>query len=244
LVRGVYGDDMAEVSRSKNLILALTLEACDKVNSYCLERLTGDLGLFTLSLGIFGIKINTNVTGDALVASAFDDMTTNRDLDAYPPEYIANLTLHGVPPSNLNLKVKGRYMIMKNYDGKRGAINGTLCEMMKCPRHVLQVRLLTGNQEGRIIMLPRCSFTVTTENSGLPFQFCRVQFPIIPAYCVTVHKAQGQSLVRAGLYIDRDCFTHGQLYTALSRVGGWDKLAVLLLTNDKFLRNVVKKYMI
>ncbi len=41
LVRGVYGDDMAEVSRSKNLILALTLEACDKVNSYCLERLTG-----------------------------------------------------------------------------------------------------------------------------------------------------------------------------------------------------------
>ncbi len=171
-------------------------------------------------------------------------MTNNSDLDSYPPEYVAELTLHGVPPSHLMLKLHGRYMIMKNYDVKRGAINGTLCEMMQISRHLIQVRLLTGAQEGRIIMLPRCSFTVSTENSGLPFQFCRVQFPIIPAYCATIHKAQGQSLARAGLYIDRDCFTHGQLYTALSRVGGWENLAVLMVTNEGFLKNIVKMYMV
>ncbi len=184
------------------------------------------------------------LAGDALLASAFDDMTNNNNLDAYPPEYVAALTLHGVPPSHLTLKLRGRYMIMKNYDGKRGAINGTLCELMQMSRYLIQVKLLTGTQEGRIIMLPRCSFTVSNENSGLPFQFCRVQFPIIPAYCVTVHKAQGQSLARAGLYVDRDCFAHGQLYTALSRVGGWDKLAVLILTNERYLKNIVKSYMI
>ena len=43
LVHRVYGDNMAEVPRTKNLILALTLEACVQVNNYCLDRLTGDV---------------------------------------------------------------------------------------------------------------------------------------------------------------------------------------------------------
>jgi hypothetical protein len=179
-----------------------------------------------------------------LVASSFDDMTNNRDLDSYPQDYIAGLTLNGVPPSNLTLKVKGRYMIMKNYDAQRGVINGTLCELLSCTRHLLQVKLLTGKQEGRIVLLPRCSFSVTSDNSGLPFQFTRVQFPIIPAYCVTIHKAQGQSLAKAGMFVDRDCFAQGQLYTALSRVGGWDVLTVMLLTNEHTIRNIVRKHIL
>jgi len=171
-------------------------------------------------------------------------MTNNRDLDSYPQDYISSLTLHGVPPSKLMLKEKGRYMIMKNYDAKRGVINGTLCELVSFTRHLLQVKLITGTQEGRIVMLPRCSFTVTSENSGLPFQFTRVQFPIIPAYCVTIHKAQGQSLAKAGLFVDRDCFAHGQLYTALSRVGGWSALTVLMLSNEQYLKNIVRKHIL
>jgi hypothetical protein len=222
LVQRVYGDDMAAVPRMKHLILALTLEACDTVNNYCLDRLKGE----------------------ALMATAFDDMQFNKDLDSYPPDYIASLILHGVPPCNLQLKVGGRYMMVKNYDGKRGAINGTLCELLQCSRSLLQLRLLSGTQEGRIIMLPRCSFTVTPENSGLPFQFSRVQFPIIPAYCVTIHKAQGQSLDQAGLFVDRDCFAHGQLYTALSRVGGWNLITVQTIAGEQFLRNVVRQHIL
>ena len=41
LVHRVYGDNMADVPRTKNLILALTLEACNQINNYCLERLAG-----------------------------------------------------------------------------------------------------------------------------------------------------------------------------------------------------------
>jgi hypothetical protein len=41
MVHRVYGEDMADVPRTKNLILALTLEACNQVNNYCLERLAG-----------------------------------------------------------------------------------------------------------------------------------------------------------------------------------------------------------
>ena len=36
---------------------------------------------------------------------------------------------------------------------------------------------------------------------------------------MTINKAQGQTLERAGIYLPEPCFTHGQLYVAASRVG-------------------------
>ncbi len=44
------------------------------------------------------------------------------------------------------------------------------------------------------------------------------QLPLAPAYAMTIHKAQGQTLNRIHLVLGRGCFAHGQLYTALSRV--------------------------
>lgn len=43
------------------------------------------------------------------------------------------------------------------------------------------------------------------------------QIPLRLAYAVTVHKAQGLSLDRVYLRLGNGCFSHGQLYTALSR---------------------------
>ena len=222
LVQRVYGDDMLMVPQQRHLILALTLDSCRAVNDYC-------LGL---------------IPGDGITVSASDDMSENRDLDAYPGEYVASLQLNGVPPASLLLKRGARYMIMKNYDHHRGVVNGTQCELLVCDRHLLQVRLLSGTQSGRIILLPRCSFHVSAENSGLPFAFTRVQFPLIPGYCVTVHKAQGQSLQAAGLFFEQDCFAHGQLYTALSRTGGWQSLFVLMPPNESALVNLVRKHVL
>jgi len=45
----------------------------------------------------------------------------------------------------------------------------------------------------------------------------RIQFPVTLAYCMTIHKSQGQTFNKVGIYLDSPCFTHGQLYVALSR---------------------------
>lgn len=45
------------------------------------------------------------------------------------------------------------------------------------------------------------------------------QFPVRPAFAITINKAQGQSLAIAGLNLENACFSHGQLYVAFSRVG-------------------------
>lgn len=43
------------------------------------------------------------------------------------------------------------------------------------------------------------------------------QIPLRPAYAVTVHKSQGLTLDSVVLDTGDGCFSHGQLYTALSR---------------------------
>ena len=189
LIDNVHGSDMTTVPQKRNMILALTLETCRTINNACMQKLPDK-----------GIE-----------AIAYDDMKDNKNPDSYTHEYIASLMLRGVPPALLTLKLNGRYMITKNYDIARGVVNGTLIELLHYSRHVLQVRLLTGTQQGRVILLPRCSCHVSPENSGLPFAFARVQFPMVPAYCVSVHKSQGQTLDIVGLCMDQDCFAHGQL---------------------------------
>ena len=130
-----------------------------------------------------------------------------------------------------------RYMIVKNYDITRGIVNGTLCELLTYDRSVLQVKLLTGAQAGKVVMLPRCTFEVSAEDSGLPFAFKRTQFPLMPGYCATVHKAQGQSLKRVGVDLTEQVFAHGQLYVALSRASTPDGL--FILSGQQKSKNVV-----
>ena len=54
---------------------------------------------------------------------------------------------------------------------------------------------------------------------------CFKQMPLEPAYAMTVHKAQGQTLEAVNLVLGRGCFAPGQLYTALSRCRSMDRLS-------------------
>jgi ATP-dependent DNA helicase PIF1 len=50
---------------------------------------------------------------------------------------------------------------------------------------------------------------------------------------MTVHKSEGQTLQRVGLYLPDPVFSHGMLYTAMSRTTTRDGITILLGANQK-----------
>ena len=77
--------------------------------------------------------------------------------------------------------------------------------------------VMTGPAKGDIVFIPRIPLTPT--GTEFEIHFTRLQFPVRVAFAMTINKAQGQTLERVGVLLDKPCFSHGQLYVALSRVG-------------------------
>ena len=67
------------------------------------------------------------------------------------------------------------------------------------------------------------------------------QFPVALAFAMTINKAQGQSVKLVGLDLRVPCFSHGQLYVALSRVTSPQGLKVIFPTDEPVTVNVVYK---
>ena len=119
-----------------------------------------------------------------------------------------------------------------------------MLQLLAVGSRYIQCRITTGPSAGSVVLMMKCVFTVTPEASGLPFTLTRRQYPMIPAYCLSVHKAQGQTLKMCGIVFESDPFTHGQLYVALSRVASWNNLFVHLHTGENSIHNVVHKHLL
>jgi ATP-dependent DNA helicase PIF1 len=221
LIDKVYGDDICSESNDKNMILAFTLDQCAIINDTVFARFAEAPSY----------------------AAASDDLSECKSPDEYPAEYVASLNIPGVPPSMLTLQRNARYMIVRNANPP-AICNGILAKLISWTRYMCRMRLLSGPGKGQVVYLPRFSVRVPSESSGLPFTFTRRQFPIIPAYSVSVHKSQGQSLLKIGFVAEKDAFAHGQVYVALSRVGSWDNITFYSPRNEMFIKNNVAKNLI
>jgi ATP-dependent exoDNAse (exonuclease V) alpha subunit len=138
-----------------------------------------------------------------------------------------------------------RYMITRNLDQQSGLVNGVqvVCESIRS--HTVSVRMPSGH----VHVIPRITCVIAPNESGLPFALSRRQFPLTPSYALTVHRVQGQTLKRLGVYFTGEPFCHGLLFTALSRVRSWENVAVWLdtaLPRDAafFLKNMVRRHIV
>lgn len=72
-----------------------------------------------------------------------------------------------------------------------------------------------------------------------PISFVRHQLPILPAFALTINKAQGQTLDIVGIHLYKQVFSHGQLYVAFTRVRQRENLFVYVNTADQEATNIV-----
>lgn len=131
-------------------------------------------------------------------------------------------------PLHLTLKRNARIMFTKN-DGQKRWVNGTLGIVRDFSDDKISVEI---DERGRgIVDVERVSWDqyryrydeeeerVRTEVVG-----SYVQFPIQPAWAVTIHKAQGKTLPSVSIDLGSGAFAPGQTYVALSRARSLDTI--------------------
>jgi ATP-dependent DNA helicase PIF1 len=142
----------------------------------------------------------------------------------YPTEFLNSLNFSGVPPHKLLLRVGCPIILLRNLTG--GLANGTRLIVKRFGERVIEAEVATGPAKGEVVCIPRVA--ITPSDTSMPFTLRRLQFPVRPAFAMTVNKSQGQTLKMVGLYLPKSVFSHGQLYVALSRVGRRQAVRVLV----------------
>lgn len=162
-----------------------------------------------------------------------EDGTDDSNLQVnFPTEFLNSLNPSGLPPHILKLKKGSIVMLMRNLSIKNGLCNGTRLAVTDLQRNVIKVEILTGTVKGTTHFIPRISLD-TSNDPALPFNLIRHQFPVRLAYAMTINKAQGQTFQKIGIYLPEPIFTHGQLYTALSRVTQSTALKIQIIEGPK-----------
>jgi hypothetical protein len=154
-----------------------------------------------------------------------DSVVEGEQVGMFPTEFLNFLSFSGVPPHDLHLKVGCPIILLRNMT--TGLANGTRLIVTKLMDRVIETEVATGPCKGRRVYIPRLSITPSDVES-LPFTLRRRQFPVRPAFAMTINKSQGQTLKKVGIYLPQPVFSHGQFYVALSRVGTRDGVVVLV----------------
>jgi ATP-dependent DNA helicase PIF1 len=82
-------------------------------------------------------------------------------------------------------------ILLRNMPG--GLVNGTWLIVVKLMQHIIDAEITTGPDKGRRVFIPRLSIT-PSNMERMPFTLHRRQFPLRPAFAMTINKAQGQTL--------------------------------------------------
>ncbi|KAH7675994.1 ATP-dependent helicase RRM3-like protein [Aphelenchoides avenae] len=169
------------------------------------------------------------------------DNSTSRLMEEMPVEVMESANPSGLPPHELNLKVGAVIMLMRNLNVRDALCNGTRLLITRLGQRVIEAVHISGDIQGRKVWIPRIGLRSSESNLKLPWSFKRTQFPVRPAFCLTINKSQGQTFDRVGIDLTEEVFSHGQLYVALSRVRSMDGVRVLTEQLGSPLRNIVFK---
>lgn len=134
-------------------------------------------------------------------------------------------------PQELKLKVGAQVMFTKNHSARKW-VNGTIgiVESLSEKEIVVGVR---KNGQAYSYTVPKESWetvrytydemseSITEEVTG---EYC--QYPLMPAWAITIHKSQGKTLDAVVIDLGYGAFAAGQLYVALSRCRSFDQIVL------------------
>jgi ATP-dependent exoDNAse (exonuclease V) alpha subunit len=189
-----YGFDIADFAQSDSVAICCTRSKAQQINDACLAQLE-DEGL----------------VWRALRSGYYPD-------DELPTAHI------------LNIKLGERIMILANKSQSPGIfehVNGDVGVVTDYEIFNGKPQVMVELKNGKRVKVEQtlwCHYEYQVETDEYGEHYITqvetgsfLQLPLTPAYAITIHKAQGQSIDKLHLVLGEGCFAEGQLYTALSR---------------------------
>ena len=186
------------------------------------------------AVDVINKRLTEQFPGHETTYKSVDKVLKEQEAIHYPTEFLNSLQPTGFPPHALRLKVGMPVMLLRNLDPPQ-LCNGTRLVIKKLMPNIIEATIITGTYAGEEVLIPRISMSPT----DFPFEFKRLQFPVKVCFAMTINKSQGQTLGTVGLDLSWECFSHGQLYVACSRVGNPENLYIYSPTDST--TNVVYK---
>ncbi|KAK9671299.1 hypothetical protein RND81_12G020200 [Saponaria officinalis] len=121
-------------------------------------------------------------------------------IDKFPGESYSYKSFDSVIDDNSNVYPA------ENLDPAAGLCNGTRLICKHFSPNMIECEISTGYYTGERVFLPRITLK-QAHNSKFPINFQRKQFPIKLSFVMTINKAQGQTLQKAGVYLHKPCFS-------------------------------------
>jgi len=177
------------------------------------------------------VTMHTYLSADEALQGEEDE---TRHGPIYPIEFLNSLNLSGIPPHRLEVFVGCPIILLKNMSG--GLANGTRLMITKMMSKVIEAKITTGPCKDQHVCIPRINM-IPSNVERIPFTLRRRQFPIRPAFAMTINKSQGQTFKKIGVYLPNPVFPHGQLYVAFSRVGTSNGLHIMVPNGWKCQKN-------
>ncbi|KAL3115858.1 hypothetical protein niasHT_007158 [Heterodera trifolii] len=229
---GLFIDPLSNAEAiANNAVLCPTNNDVHYINEVALARMSGDAKDFP------------SIDEPLEPNDEFNNFRTDFNIEA-----VHNEMPSGMPPHKIVLKVGTPVMLIRNLDVTQGLCNGTRLQVMRMAEDNIFCRILTGPRAdaGHVIVLPRVQFEYGRGRHHRGLRFRRLQFPVRLCFAMTINKAQGQTLKRMALVLNgRQCFSHGQVYVAISRVTQMDGIRVLAPycqsgdDEDTYINNIV-----
>lgn len=133
-----------------------------------------------------------------------------------------------------------RVMFVKNSTHYANGTCGTII-------NISDTRLTVKTDKGEEIIVKQQKIRANNSPTA-----CIKQYPLVPAYAITIHKAQGLTLGR--VVVDPETFAAGQLYVALSRTRQIDDIIITrkIKRSDiiydyeaaQYMRNIQEQYQV
>lgn len=198
MIETVFSDDITQLSPiqlGQRAILCTTVKEMMSVNNH----------------------IITSIAGQSHDFFSTDDVVSDdpNDITNFPVEYLNVQHPSGMPPHKLTLKPDSIVMLLRNLDPENGLSNGTRLMVNQLLENAIVATIISDSHQGEEVFITRME--MISEERLLPIKLRRIQFPLIPAYAMTVNKSQGQTIERVGIFLTTPVFSHGALYVALSR---------------------------